>query len=106
MHPVKRIEIIVSSMELPKILEALDNTDVTGYSVIKDVVGRSRWGKVSDDYDLAATTLSDVYIIAYCPPETIKKVVEPIRPILNKYGGVCYVSEAMEIRSIKCVAKL
>jgi nitrogen regulatory protein PII len=106
MHPVKRIEIIVSSMELPKITQALEKAGVPGYSVIKDVVGKSDLGTVSDDFDLAASTLSNIYILSYCPPDIIKQVVEIIRPVLNKYGGACYISEAMEVRSIKCVAKL
>ena len=106
MHLVKRLEIIVASPEMNKILEKLDQTGVLGYSVIRDVVGRSSAGSVSDDFDLAATTLSNVYILSFCIPEQVKPVVEQIRPLLNKFGGVCYVSDAMEVRSMRCVASL
>ncbi|MFN6065697.1 MAG: P-II family nitrogen regulator, partial [Pseudanabaena sp.] len=27
-------------------------------------------------------------------------------PIINKFGGACYISDAMEIISIQCVASL
>jgi len=43
------------------------------------------------------TMLDNIYVIAVCAPEKIKPVVEIIRPILNKFGGTCYISDAMEI---------
>lgn len=106
MHSVKRLEIIVSSREMHKILEKLEEAGVPGYSVIRDVVGKSSWGEVSDDSDLGATTLSNVYILSFCKVERVKSVVELVRPLLNKFGGVCYVSDAMEVRSLRCVASL
>ncbi|MGP1384155.1 MAG: P-II family nitrogen regulator [Thainema sp.] len=106
MHLVKRIEIIVSSREMHKILDKLDEAGVPGYSVIRDVVGRSAWGEVTDDSDFAATTLSNVYILSFCAENQVRSVIEQIRPLLNKFGGVCYVSDAMEVRSTRCVATL
>ncbi|PJF38041.1 MAG: transcriptional regulator, partial [Phototrophicales bacterium] len=46
------------------------------------------------------------YILSFCTPEQVKSVVEQVRPLLNKFGGVCYVSDAMEVRSMRCVASL
>lgn len=105
MKTVSRLEIIVSSMEVPKILEVLDKTGVAVYSVIRDVVGKGLFGTVSDDMDFASSSLSNAYIISFCPPENLTQVVDAIRPVINKYGGVCYLSEAQEIRSIQCIAK-
>ena len=104
MHAVKRLEIIVSSPETHKILDRLDEVGVQNYSVIRDVVGKSRGGAVSDDSDFAATTLSDVYILAFCAEERVRSTVEVIRPLLNKFGGTLYISDAMEVRSVRCVA--
>lgn len=106
MHLVKRIEIIVSSREMQKILDKLDEVGVPGYSVIRDVVGKSSWGQVSDDFDLAATTLSNVYILSFCQAEQVKSVVENLLPLFNKLGGVCFVSDAMEVKSVKCVTEI
>jgi len=50
--------------------------------------------------------LDNVYILAFCMPDQIKPVVESIRLVLNKFGGTCYVSDVMEIRSVRCVASL
>lgn len=103
MHPVKRIEIIANSFELGKILDSLDKAGVHGHAVIRNVAGKSlREG----NEDLDMTMLDNVYIIAFCMPDLIKQVVENITPLLNKFGGTCYVSDVMEIGSIKCIASL
>ncbi|MEB3233129.1 MAG: P-II family nitrogen regulator [Leptolyngbyaceae bacterium] len=106
MHPVTRIEIIVNSVGRTKVIEALKQGNVDSYYVIRDVVGKDREGRVSDDMDFVSGDLSDVYIISYCMADKVKSVVELIRLVLNKYGGACYLSDATEIRSTRCVAKL
>jgi nitrogen regulatory protein PII len=103
MHTVKRIEIIANSFELGKILDGLKKAGVTGHLVIRNVAGQGLRGG-SEDLDM--TMLDNVYVIAFCPPETLKGAVEIIRPILNKFGGSCYISDAMEIRSTRCIASL
>jgi nitrogen regulatory protein PII len=98
MHAVKRIEIIANSVELGKILEGLDKAGVHSHTVIRNTLGKSSRGE--------ATELDNIYVIAFCMPDLIKPVVETIKPILNKFGGVCYISDAMEISSVRCVASL
>ncbi len=97
MHLVKRLEIIVSSRETHKILEQLDKAGVRGYSVIRDVVGKGGGGQVSDDFDLAATTLSNVYILSFCAEDRVEPILARIRPLLKKFGGVCYLSDSTEV---------
>ncbi len=103
MHAVKRIEIIANSFELGKIIDGLKQAGVIGYMVIRNVAGQGLRGG-SEDLDM--TMLDNVWVIAFCAPEKIKTTMEIIRPILNKFGGTCYISDAMEIRSVRCVASL
>lgn len=103
MHLVKKIEIIANSFELGKLLDALELSGITGHAVIRNVAGKGLSGG-SEDLDM--TMLDNVYIIAFCAPENIESVVESIRPLLNKFGGNCYVSDVMEIRSVRCVASM
>lgn len=98
MHPAKRIEITTDSVELAKILDGLDKAGVTEHTVIRNVVSKTR--------RIEATELDNVYVIAFCLSDSVKTVVENIRPILNKFGGACYISDVMEIRSVRCVASL
>ncbi len=103
MHLVKKIEIIANAFELSKILQSLDKSGVHGHAVIRNVAGKGLRGTAED---LDMTMLDNVYIIAFCMPEYVKPVVENIKPLLNKFGGTCYISDVMEISSIKCVASL
>ena len=103
MHAVKRIEIIANSFELGKIIDGLKRAGVPGYIVIRNVAGQGLRGG-SEDLDM--TMLDNVYIIAFCPPEIIKTAVESIRPLLNKFGGTCYISDAIELRSVRCIASM
>ncbi len=103
MHTVKRIEIIANSFELGKILDSLDKSGVHGHAVIRNVAGK---GLREGNEDLDMTMLDNVYIIAFCMPDLLKPLVENITPLLNKFGGTCYISEVMEIRSMRCVASL
>ncbi len=96
MQSVKRIEIVVPSQELRRVLDRLDQLEVAGYSVIRDVVGKGHGGRVSDDFDFASTTLSNVYILSFCAVDKVEAVVDGLRSLLNKYGGICYVSDAVK----------
>ncbi len=99
MRPVNKIEIIANSFELPKILDALDKSGVHGHAVIRNVAGKGLRGNTED---LDHTMLDNVYILAFCTPDLLKQVVENIRPLLNKFGGTCYVTDTQEIRSVRC----
>ncbi|HEY9879061.1 MAG TPA: P-II family nitrogen regulator [Leptolyngbyaceae cyanobacterium] len=103
MHPVKKIEIIANSFEVSRILDGLDHAGVHGHAVIHNVSGKGLRG---DNEDLDMTMLDNVYIMAFCMPDQLKPVIENIRPLLNKFGGTCYISDVMEIRSVKCVSSL
>jgi nitrogen regulatory protein PII len=101
MQQVKRIEIIANHVELPKILDSLEKAGVPGYTIIRDVAGKSSRG--DGTHDMAMTMLDNVYIIAFFTPDKTTVVGEAIRPILNKFGGSCFISDAMELRTTKCI---
>lgn len=104
MHPVSRFEMIVASKEVEKITKVLDNAKVSGYSIIRDVIGKGHMGNVSDDVNLGSSKLNNVFIICYCPQDQVEPIIAKVKPILNKYGGVCYLLDAMEVSSFHCVA--
>lgn len=104
MHPVKRIEIISDSVELGKIVEGLVKAGVSSYTVIRNVGGKGIKGTTSSDLDM--TMVENDYVLAICAPDQVKTVVENVRPILNRFGGICLISDAMEIRSVRCIASL
>ncbi|NJL88643.1 MAG: P-II family nitrogen regulator [Coleofasciculaceae cyanobacterium SM2_1_6] len=101
MESVKRIEIIANSQELNRLLRILDKAKVPGYTVIRNVVGRGQ--RSTTDDDLVDTSTSNAYVLCFCQEEKIAQIEEEIRPVLNRFGGVCFVSEAMQINALKCI---
>lgn len=101
MQTVKRIEIIANYVELGKILAGLEKSGVQDYTIIRDVAGKSAHGNRGQD--LAMTMLDNIYVIAFCQPEKINAIAESVGMVLNKYGGSCFISDAMELPTTRCV---
>jgi len=101
MESVKRVEIIANSQELDRVLKVLNYAKVPGYTVIRNVVGKGQRSTTSDD--LVDTSTSNIYIICFCSEAQIAQIAEEVRPILNRFGGICCISDAMQIRNLKCV---
>jgi nitrogen regulatory protein PII len=97
MDTVKRIEIFANYVELAKILEVLEKVGIPGYTVIRDVAGKSTRG--DGNHDLAMTMLDNIYIIAFCTPEKIERLAQALKAILNRFGGTCFISDAMELKT-------
>jgi nitrogen regulatory protein PII len=96
MEIVKKVEIVTISLEMSKVLEVLEEVGITGYTVIRDVVGKGERGLTAND--LEKDVLSNRYVMTVCTAEQEELLVEAIRPILKKFGGVCIVSDAKWIR--------
>ena len=95
MEPVKKIELVTNSVEIGKVLELLERVDVPGYTVIRNAIGKGDRGRASDDIEV--TVLSNVYVMTVCTEEQVNKVVEAMRPILKRFGGVCLISDAQSV---------
>jgi nitrogen regulatory protein PII len=102
MLPSKRIEIIASSLELNKLLQGLDKAGVSGYTVIRHVSGKGARGMSSDDDGLYS--LDNACVIAFCDPAVLDAVIKKLTPILNKFGGECFISDAVQIETIHCAS--
>jgi hypothetical protein len=102
MHPVSRLELMVDSVELNLITAILNRTPSLTYTVIRNVTSHGVRGEETE----GGISLENDYIIAFCPTDRLKTLLEAIRPILNKFGGACFVSEATEIKSMRCIAEI
>jgi len=101
MRPVKRIEIFANYVELGKILESLEKAGVLGHSVVKNVAGKGTRDKITND--LAMTMLDNVYIIAFFSPDKLPLVESNVRQTLSRFGGACFISDAVEVETTRCV---
>lgn len=91
MKPVKRIEIVIEEIELDNVIEELDRIGVVGYTIVPRAWGRGERGVRYE----SVPGLGNVLMTIACSEEQAAKVIEAIRPILKRYGGVCLVSEAL-----------
>lgn len=95
MKPVKRIEIIIDSLKTAEVLTLLEQNGVSGYTVIRDVAGLGERGARSGD-ELTGV-FNNSYILTACLEELTPPIIEAIRPMLKRFGGVCLVSDAQWI---------
>lgn len=98
MQSVKRIEIISDSVESHKIIKVLEKVGVLNYTVIRNVVGKGVRGTNSGDLDMSM--LENDYVIAFFLDEKTKTLVEKLKPVTKKFGGVCYISDAIAINPV------
>lgn len=91
LEPVKRIEMIVPSLELSKVLDALKQIGISDYSIMRNVIGSGERGFADNDL---GRILSNDYILTTCSEVQEPQVVEIIHPILKQFGGICMISDA------------
>ena len=95
MEAAKKVEIICDSVEVKNVVAILETAGITGYTTIPDVIGKGERGIRRGD-DLTGVFKNSM-IIAACQAALIPGVVEAIRPVLKRFGGVCLVSDAQYV---------
>lgn len=91
MKPIKRIEIVIEEIELDSLIEELDRIGVVGYTVVPGAGGRGERGVRYENLQ----GLGNVLMTIACDEAQATHVIEAVRPILRRYGGICLVSDAM-----------
>jgi nitrogen regulatory protein PII len=92
MRPVKRLEIIVDSPEVPEIEELLRREGASGYTVFSQLRGSGDRGQRYNDEPGGGD--GNACVLVAVPVEDVMRYVEAIRPILRRRGGICLVSDA------------
>ncbi len=89
-----KVEIVTDAIKLDSIVKLLDEVGVSGYSIIKDVEGKGTRGARSGD---GFTNLFiNNYIMVVCNEKEMNTIVEAVCPIINKFGGICIVSDVIQ----------
>ena len=92
MKPVKRIEIIIDAPEVPELVATLRAQGVSGYSVFSAVTGGGERGERRNDEPGGGS--GNACILTAVPAEDVAPLIEAVRPILKRRGGICLVSDA------------
>jgi nitrogen regulatory protein PII len=89
---VQKVDIIVSHAFLQETLKILDTIGVSGYTVFGSTSGKGDRGLSCDDFDC---DYSGNYIMTVCSDEEqLNRLVNEIRPLLKKAGGIFVVTES------------
>jgi nitrogen regulatory protein PII len=92
LQTVKRVEIIVSSLEVAAVLKVLKKNQIANYTLIENVSGSGEHGLHGDDL------ITNTYIIVICPDtEAIEPLTLALEPLMKKMGGIVIVSDAQWI---------
>ncbi|MFO7630837.1 MAG: transcriptional regulator [Prochlorococcaceae cyanobacterium] len=94
---MKRVDLVLSERELDKICKAIDGAGAPGYSVMRHVTGRGAMGGlVSESMDFSGFG-ANAHVIVFCDDSVLAKLRSALRPLLEYYGGVAYVSETEQL---------
>jgi nitrogen regulatory protein PII len=92
MLAVKRIEIVVDALETDAIVNLLEGIGAPGYPVVRAVEGGGDRGRRHGD-ELTGV-MQNSYVLVACAPHLATKIIEAVRPLLKRFGGLCLVSDA------------
>ena len=93
MQAVKRVEIVIDTIELERVLALLDKVGVSGYTVIRNAEGKGHRGVRSGDD--VTRVFQNSCVLTACSEDQVGQVVTALRPVLKRVGGVCLVSDAL-----------
>lgn len=91
-NDIKKIEIVTDYSYLRMLTKLLDDNDVSGYTIIKDVMGKGSRGN-KDGHGISGG-FKNCYVMICCSEEEARKVAEVIKPLLARSGGMAIVSDA------------
>ncbi|QDT37932.1 P-II family nitrogen regulator [Stratiformator vulcanicus] len=95
MSPVHKLEIVVDKVHLREVTRLLDDAGVSGWTMIPDVPGKGGRGERTGD-ELTGV-MSNCYVFSACEPEKTEGLIEPLRALLRRSGGICLVTECKSV---------
>jgi hypothetical protein len=96
MTPVKRIEIVVPEHLLREVLALLDSHRPGGYTVMRGLSGKGDRGVQSGDGIVGE--FSNAAVLVACDEAVAGRLLEELRPLLGRFGGMCLVSDAQWLK--------
>lgn len=81
----------------PKVVELLRELHVSGFTSIANASGEGDRGIRRAD-ELAGDSSNTIFIIACEDEALMQRVVEGVRPLISRSGGICLVSNAQWLK--------
>lgn len=97
MNPCKRIEIVIENSMVPALTALLKQLGLDGYTLIPDVRGCGDRGMRRAD-ELSGESSNCLILIACDDEALVASLLESVRPLLSRAGGICLLSDAHWLR--------
>ena len=89
----KKVEIIIESVYLNRLVEFFMKNDVIGYTVIRDIQGSGGHGlKLNDD---VTDVFTNCYVFVIFSEEFLEEINQKFITFLKKYGAKCIMTDVM-----------
>jgi len=90
---MNRIDLFLSEREVARVCRAIRESGAPGYSVMRHVTGLGVGGAIDEAMDFSGLG-ANAHVIVFCEPELLPKLRAMVGPVLRRYGGVGFVSQA------------
>lgn len=87
---IKRVEIVIESRELQRVLEIVERAGATGYTVIPHVHGKGHRG-VRADLGFS-DVLKNVLVLVFCPDAVAEAILAEVSRLLHRRAGLVAVT--------------
>lgn len=88
---MKKLEIIIESIELNNVLKKIKACKIEGFTVIKDVIGNSHsFSRMESDL---TDVMKNAMIIIVDEEEKLDKLIDKVKVILQDYSGIMFLSD-------------
>jgi hypothetical protein len=91
-NDIKKLEIVTDYTYLRVLIKLLDDHNVNGYTIIRDVMGKGTRGN-KDGHGISGG-FKNCYCMLCCDEAEAKRISELVKPLLARSGGICIVSDA------------
>lgn len=91
-NDIKKIEIVTDFSYLRMLTRLLDDHNISGYTILKEVMGKGTRGN-KDGHGISGG-FKNCYVMICCSETEAGKVIELIKPLLGRSGGIAIVSDA------------
>ena len=95
MKQMKKVEIIIESIQMKRVIVLLASIDLPGYTIIPDVGGSGLSGR--HDLEELTDVSRNSYIILVCTYKKAEEVIAKMTPVIQTFGGVCFTSKVEKI---------
>ena len=90
---MKRVDFFVSEREIDRLCKAIRQAGAPGYSVMRHVTGWGVAGEISEAMDFSGLG-ANAHVVVFCKASAVEALRQTVRPLLERFGGVGFVSDA------------